>query len=290
VGPGVVLPLKWRARFNGQVRAVFDIVAPQPGNSYRVVAGGRQEDLERVLPRSADSDSEVFFDNDNNGCYNPQAYGGSSGGDMVLMWENYPIRNLAATRRLVVWRKLHVEVDSMGAVAGNTTANEATSIIPLGADAVAVILRDQVEKDRIENGTLIDQTGNRFTISSNTVTELIVDVADVTPQGPQITLMDDDQLQDGQDVPMPDTSELASAMWEAFVNVQFDVGDSNDNVPFVLNIGTIEEQLAAVDWDSKYDCSGSYWVTYVLGCFQPAIEWDNDGEREKVRNLAQLSR
>lgn len=84
MGPGVVLPLKWRARFNGQVRAVFDIVAPQPGNSYRVVAGGRQEDLERVLARAADSDSEVFFDNDNHGYYNPQSYGGSGGGDWEL--------------------------------------------------------------------------------------------------------------------------------------------------------------------------------------------------------------
>jgi hypothetical protein len=91
---------------SGQVRVVFDIGAIQPGNNFRVIAGARQADLDRVLAKSADSASEVFYDENDNGVWNA--------GEVTLD-DEISIEGCVATRVLTIWRYLYVEVDSMGA-------------------------------------------------------------------------------------------------------------------------------------------------------------------------------
>jgi hypothetical protein len=95
--------------------------------------------------------------------------------------------------------------------------------------------------NRFENGSLTDSLGLVFIVIGNgTGANFTVDVVDrpggVKPAAGAFTLVDDDLSIDGADVPMPDTSTLPGAMAEAYVKVLFDVGDTNDNVPFVLNI------------------------------------------------------
>jgi hypothetical protein len=71
-------------------------------------------------------------------------------------------------------------------------------------------------------------------------------------------LLDDDHLASGEDVPMPDTSALPAAMAEAFVEVLFDVGTSDDDLPFVRNCG---DDGWPEKWDSRSFNLPAYWVT-----------------------------
>ncbi len=264
---------------NGQIRVTFDMGA-QPGNNFRVVAGGRQEDLDRVLARSADPNSEVFYDNDGNGIFNPEAYGGYEGGDLTLS-ETMSVRNLVATRRLTVWRYLHVEVDSMGNVTGNTL-NTAVVQRRDNEDGTSKVELTTTVPTQFVSGTLTDSVGNAFEILA-VLGNFLIQTKNLSgntiPFFGAASIRDDDHLLDGQDVPMPDTSQLGNAMAEAFVEVLYDVGDSNDNVPFVLNV---TDPVSAMDWDSKSDNSVGYWVAYVLGAFQGPAGVDNDPDTEPV--------
>jgi hypothetical protein len=97
-------------------------------------------------------------------------------------------------------------------------------------------------EDRFEGGKLTDSAGVVFDVVGNTRGPNMQLTVNKGPNGEipalgAFTLVDDDKLKDGDDVPMPDKSTLAAAMKEAFVTVKFDVGDNNTNVPFQLNVG-----------------------------------------------------
>lgn len=97
------------------------------------------------------------------------------------------------------------------------------------------------------------------------------------------SLVDDDKLKDGEDVPMPNTNTLGAAMTQAYVSVGFDTEDSDDNVPFVLNLTRWGfSKVAAANWQSRKDNSASYWVAYVLGAFQGPVDEDTDPDSESV--------
>ena len=78
-------------------------------------------------------------------------------------------------------------------------------------------------QNRFQGGNLHDVNGNDFEIISNTGTTITIS----TPVGPGYplvqegitTIRDDDEWQDGQDIPDPDTSEVGNAFAEAFVTV-----------------------------------------------------------------------
>lgn len=90
---------------------------------------------------------------------------------------------------------------------------------------------------------------------------------------------------------MPDTSELPSALAEAYVSVLRDVGDSNDAVAFRLNLLEPAEYLQVRHWDSATNNSASFWVAYLLGAFQEGRGFDNDPISESnIRRGATLSR
>lgn len=77
-------------------------------------------------------------------------------------------------------------------------------------------------------------------------------------------------------------------MAEAYVKVLFDVGDSNDNVPFQLNIptaGTVMTEgvthqqfydIIAANWTSRSFNATNFWVAYLLGAFQESVGTDHD--------------
>jgi hypothetical protein len=148
-----------------------------------------------------------------------------------------------------------------------------------------VTLQNQLVADdnnRFEGGTLYDIVGNSFTIVSNTQNTVLVNnlPGGTIPAQGDAALRDDDSLQDTNDVPMPDTSELDAAMNQAYVTVLFDVGDDNSHVPFVLNSSSNANDpeffVNSFDWDSKNANAIPYWVTYILGGFQEAAGDDND--------------
>ena len=118
---------------------------------------------------------------------------------------------IEATEPLTVWRRLHLEVDSMGKVVGNESE-------------------------------------------------------------------DDDRIV--EDVPMPDTSLLEATLAPAFVTPAFDVGDNNDEVPFVLNLDPAA-LVSAYDFDSfTSHASSAFWTVYILGAYQGSENKDGDPDGE----------
>ncbi len=175
----------------------------------------------------------------------------------------------------------------MGPVEGNTVQGTSGTVTPNadGTFTVPVSVGEELEPNRFENGGLQDSQGYLYPIVSNTESSLVVQQGN-NPQPPMsnaaVWFWDDDQLRDGQDVPMPDTSELGNAMAEACVQVLEDVGDGNDAVPFHLNLETRAERVRARDWDSQAHNSAGFWVACVLGAFQHEKAADNDPASESA--------
>lgn len=88
-------------------------------------------------------------------------------------------------------------------------------------------------------------------------------------------MTDDDNLQDGADVPMPDYSELGAAMAEAFVDVL--IHQHDHDVPFLLHAGVSNDEIVAAQrWDSVGDNAAPCWVAYLLGAHQGPEDQDHD--------------
>lgn len=85
---------------------------------------------------------------------------------------------------------------------------------------------------------------------------------------------------------LPDTGTMTSAFKEAYVVPVYDVGNWNQAVPFQLNIPLDPVAVgAAMEWNTRVFNSDSFWVAYVLECFQAdAAIFDNDPNSE-MNNL-----
>jgi len=188
-----------------------------------------------------------------------------------------------ATNVLTTWRFVHVEVDSMGPVQGNRVTALAVPVINNGNGTSTVTIQHiQLEVNRFENGVLIDSVGQQFTIIRNTATALIVrNNGNIIPQWGVVTFQDDDLLENGQDVPMPNTGQLQRALQDAFlVSV---IRQDNNAVTFAANADRLVHFPPAVvqlnrlyDWDDASYNSPEYWATYLFGAFQPHPFVDND--------------
>jgi len=107
---------------NGQLRATFNVESwIQPGNNWRIAAGARESEVGRVKPLAADSASRLFYDHNNDGWYDTTDWD-----ECVLDEFSFPFggHGIAVTPLLTLWRKLHVEVDSMGEEPEGTTFEE----------------------------------------------------------------------------------------------------------------------------------------------------------------------
>jgi len=266
---------------NGEMRSVVTVGSVQPGNNWRFAVAPRLPALEHVKPISTTSQGELFYDANADGFW-------AVGSEALLDSTSPTFKGVFVSPVLTVWRKLHVEVDSMGPVTGNVVGDTAAFVVDNGDFTSTVTLgTGGLEVDRFQEGKLWDLLANEFRIISNTANTVTVNnlANGVIPQdgsGP-VTLYDDDLLQDGDDVPMPDTSELANALAEAFVLPVFDVGDNNDNVPFQRHFNTTQERINAMDWDSAGQNSTSFWVAYLLGGFEYSTGNDLDpGTQEAI--------
>jgi hypothetical protein len=257
----------------GQSRATLQINWIQPGNNFRIAAAPRQAELSPTKPLSLDSSSRLFYDTNND-----STFSGAAEFALDESVDAHSAHGIRVTPVLTIWRKLHVEVDSMGAVAGNTVhVNIALPPVNNQNGTSTIALQNVLPLDdnnRFEGGTLTDSRGFEFTVINNTVgTVLVNNLGGIVPAQGEAQLRDDDRPFDTFDVPMPDYSELDEALEEAFITVE--VTEDNTNVPFVLNVAAADAG-AARDWDTVNDNSVAYWVTYVLGAFQYEPSRDND--------------
>ena len=184
-----------------------------------------------------------------------------------------------ASDMLTVWRRVHVERDTMGAVTGNTIAGTITNVGRASNGSVTVTtdqpLEDE-EQGRFNGGTLRDSTGKIFPVITHTTrsdfTVTVTISASLIPAAGAFTLVDDDVLTDGQTLPLPDVTTLAPALKDAYVEPVYDVGTTNLNVPFVLNATRIDRS----HWDSIGLNGPDFWVVYALEAFQRPRDIDND--------------
>ena len=210
-----------------------------------------------------------------------------------------------ASDRLTVWRRVHVEADSMGVVAGNVISGNITAVASAGGISTVTTNQNVTETptaaNRFEHGVL-KNGGHSFSVVSNTqganFQVVVNNLGAVVPANGAFTLVDDDDFNSddganldgdaGEDVTAPATTLVQDSddgtknvFAFAYVRPTYDVGDNNTGVAFVLNTpdGANEGALlkATYDFDQKAtEADIDFWTVYLLGAYQMQTEEDGD--------------
>lgn len=210
-----------------------------------------------------------------------------------------------ATEMLTVWRRVHIETDSMGIVNGNEVNGLVTGANPNPRANTTVLDVNQIlEHNRFENG-LIRITGiGDFPVISNgrgrVIVQGVIPSTSIPTAGAAFNLVDDDDFNDndspttlhgdnGENVTNASTGLLQDSdspsdnvFAPAYVRPAYDIGDNNDFVPFVLNSPTTAAGLIATyDFDSvSTEADSSFWTVYLLGAYQSDVTADADPNSE----------
>lgn len=238
-------------------------VSKNPGDNYKVVVGKTAASVSGLT---------VSGINVQKGGSNIPIYKASSPPPPTS-----PTNPAMSTELLTVWRRLHIEVDSMGVVSENKVEGIfpfPQTIIANGNTTLTVNPDSTMRPNRFENGSLavgnrrfsvIDSTattnanGNNFVVVTNSGAALNVTT------GQNFTLYDDDNWNDsvgdlngddGEDIATPDLGLLEDSdsvctnvynvdncniLAVAYVRPKYDIiTGSGDNVPFDLNLTDAE--------------------------------------------------
>ena len=121
-----------------------------------------------------------------------------------------------------------------------------------------------------------------WNLTAHTITVQNYLIDDTPPIVGAGVLTDDDFLQDGQDVPMPDMSGIQAAFREAYVEA-FAIDYSN-SLAFQLNVQNSTDAATILgEWPTSFsrpENSNAYWVTFLVGAFQPDTLHDHDSSFE----------
>ncbi len=267
------------------------ILSPQPGNNYRVAA-------------------ELLMDGQTSEIGNLQV---DTEGDNYVTADNEPVEDLkvrVVSDILTVWRKLHIEVDSMDGYETNTETNSDSGDITGYADTTFgkaqlqtdVTLIDDV--DRFQFGTLevdsevIEVVGNSDNLISNDTIDVwnyqsfSFDSNDVI--GQSFTIYDDDDrfvetLGFGPSLPKTSIApDLIKALKSKYAPVFIEVLDANalglnsdTSIDFKLNETVLGNSFPDVFDDAK-DLSTTkfFWTHTVTFGFQPGKGNDGDSNSE----------
>ena len=257
----------------GEVKLCY-VVGMNPGDNYRVSASCLQAALAPARLTQAQADSRT-----------------ASEPNLVKI-----------TEMLTVWRRLHMEIDSMTTVAGNSVAgNIPKAPVAVGNDWRATTNQTLLDDDMYEKGTLV-KGGQNFTVitgagANNTAANSSWVVVTANPgQGAFTSLTDDDS----ETMPKtPDTSKLYSVFnagpgcYLTFVN---DGGGNaawnTNNVPFTLGVNraiATDADITALLLTNGDGNPGrnsdeveddSWWVIYIQGAYQAGWEEDCDPDSE----------
>lgn len=269
----------------------------QPGDNFRFFAGCSLGYLQGVTARGIE-----LFDREGDRLPTP----GAETSDMVT-----------------IWRRLHLEVDTMEAVDGNQILGNVVnirhrrtggvvtqSIVSLGntrtsddppEGPVAINMRRDTARDEFVNGAL-DVTGfGQFDVAANARDRVTVfGEVPISAQGASLVLVDDDDIpgggagDEGAAVPAPDTSLLESVLAQGYVLPVFDL--TTGAAPFVLNLPADDRNTPQEDFTDVYRFDNladhqnqNYWIAYLLGGYQFVTGLDDDPESEEAR-LGQTDR
>lgn len=263
----------------------FLTVTMHPGDNFKVAAGCRQANLDAMTVSGTDI-------KDRNGSVLPTKQG-------------------VGTSLLTVWRRLHMEVDTMGPVAGNTLSGTVKSASPGSStgETDLALESDPLDTSRYQGGLIkIDGVGN-FKVTDNSRSSVTIEgtLQDSAVQGKSFKLVDDDDFNgddganldgdEGEQVTrLSDTlnllkeSDLGSenVFAPAYIRPVYDGGgkaaNNTNDVPFALNVreqaAAIREQLLKGQ-NSLGDEAEDFWIVYL----QIAYQGDERKDRDPVESV-----
>jgi hypothetical protein len=216
---------------NGKIRLGVTIGWTQPGNNFRVAAAARSEELSPVKVLADDPSSRLFFDKNDNNLFEQSA------GEVALT-ETASACGMRVTPRLTVWRKLHVEVDDMGPVAGNTETRTSGVVTWDEENQIATVpvSGPALDWNRFGGGKLQDARGYVFQIVGNDLHTVFVRKFEgmIPESNSLVTIWDDDYLRDGEQVSSPDCAALAGAMAECYITVVYNDSALSEKTTYVM--------------------------------------------------------
>ena len=217
------------------------------------------------------------------------------------------------TEMLTVWRKLHIEVDSMGEATGNNVTGymAENGKVSTGTRTVQVTANPPLESNRFENGRMaidgrfypiVDATDTQDANTADTVTIRVYSAFNITTAS-TFALYDDDDMDDndvevlkgdqGDDVDEPDFGLLISndvpcsnsfdtnncnILVSAYVTPLRDLAGSHQNTDFYIN--ATDANLVSIRMgffqNRQYEASVVLWTVYLLGAYQYTEQDDSD--------------
>lgn len=252
----------------------------QPGDNYRAAATC----LGKVLTETADGrppqvdqgdadDLSVKIDGAGKFVRNGQ----DSGYKLPVVW----------SPMLTVWRKLHVELDSMGA------GMDPTGVVNRNLDQTGVEsghsnhswaeINDwsgEVQNGQLEGGTLTVTGGGTYEIVDN-----LDDAGDDSIFVNGSILLDEDKLATAVDDDAPfvprkaDISLMNQKYKFAYVEIEEHSDESQLSIPFVVNLSEdvdVVVPATAPGRSPDFLTSPNYWTAQVVTCFQGPKTMDHD--------------
>jgi hypothetical protein len=225
--------------------------------------------------------------------------------------QNVPLRcggePVCRSSMLTVWRRLHIEVDSMGAASGNKTEGTLSTAGKQGVGEVTLVVNTNtgqpLEPLQFENGRMIIGTRS-FTVVRNDSTSVTIQNPSIfsTAGGEVFTLYDDDDFNDddpllngdeGDNVPEPDLSllqptdsacpdEISAANCNvfapAYIRPVYDLQDFLDEVTFSANVDDFSIlSIRQFNFENRAtQASQTFWTIYLLGGYQYTVYADGD--------------
>jgi hypothetical protein len=245
-----------------------------PGDNFVIVAGANADDVAAVKSQGQD----------------------------VVNADGTPLPASATVQKtplLTVWRRLHLQRDSMGMVTGNHAAGTIRTVTPAQNTPDLVQLRVDTALDlrRFEGGRLVIDDRS-FVVNLNSVNSIYVigQVADFRQfRSRPFRVYDDDDynLNDrpnfvgdvGEDVRMPSTflvrdsdSQEANVFAAAYVRPVYDLS-STDSAPFALNITDYDDvtirDLFSLDAAVAAN-DGDFWALALMAAYQGTVTSSRD--------------
>jgi hypothetical protein len=198
---------------------------------------------------------------------------------------------------LTVWRRLHVEVDSMYAVpTAGAQKNFVSGNIQVTGTGPWTATTDQTLLDAhmYENGTLV-KGGTNYSVTDNSEgANAWVTISTPEPSSGAFTSLTDD---DTEIMPQPpDTGLFEKVFKPCYIKAFVDGGGNEDwnanNVPFDLNVGAetaSDSYITTALLTNPYGDPGrnsagteasDWWVVYIQGAYQEGWHRDNDPDSE----------
>lgn len=232
---------------------------------------------------------------------------GASGTSLVDGSGNaLPTLRAQASQMVTVWRRLHVEMDSMGVVAGNSVQGTVTSAVANPAlNRSDVVVDTNLEFRRFENG-VITIAGVAYPVLINGVNTVAVQgIVPASAAGTSFVIVDDDDFNsndaaqkdgDGGTEDVEVLSSTLSLMQDsddpklnvfapAYIRPGHDGGgapaNNTGNLSFVLNVetGAVEAEINS-GRNSGAAESDDFWVVYLLVSYQGRANADEDPSNE----------